>query len=423
MLRRTPAAAGHRCRRRPARGDSRPRVWQRRRHGALRAATDRGAGHGMSAPVQQLQLGRGPNDEPVASAVRTLGQPVAVVLATTVQARQPIRRHDRSRLEGRRGGVQLAVTHAPESGSAAGIGDPRLRASYEACRRLNAAHGKTYYLATLLLPAAKRPYVHALYGFARYADETVDDLASTLGAEQKADQLQRWGDAFLGDLRAGRDSADPICHAVIDTTRRWAIPIGHFEDFLASMRMDLTVSSYPTYADLTGYMHGSAAVIGLQMTPILGPLADVAYGYAADLGIAFQLTNFLRDVGEDLRRGRLYLPLADLELFGVSRRGLTTGIVDDRTRDLLAFEVARTRALYRRAEPGIALLDPTSQDCVRTAFDLYGGILGEIERAGYHVLDQRVSVGLARRARHSAGADPGPVGFRASGRWFARHPS
>ena len=137
---------------------------------------------------------------------------------------------------------------------AAGIGDPRLRASYEACRRLNAAHGKTYYLATLLLPAAKRPYVHALYGFARYADETVDDLASTLGAEQKADQLQRWGDAFLGDLRAGRDSADPICHAVIDTTRRWAIPIGHFEDFLASMRMDLTVSSYPTYADLTGYM-------------------------------------------------------------------------------------------------------------------------------------------------------------------------
>ena len=287
---------------------------------------------------------------------------------------------------------------------AAGIGDPRLRASYEACRRLNAAHGKTYYLATLLLPAAKRPYVHALYGFARYADETVDDLASTLGAEQKADQLQRWGDAFLGDLRAGRDSADPICHAVIDTTRRWAIPIGHFEDFLASMRMDLTVSSYPTYADLTGYMHGSAAVIGLQMTPILGPLADVAYGYAADLGVAFQLTNFLRDVGEDLRRGRLYLPLADLELFGVSRAGLAAGIVDDRTRDLLAFEVARTRALYRRAEPGIALLDPTSQDCVRTAFDLYGGILGEIERAGYHVLDRRVSVGLARRAAVTAPA-------------------
>ncbi len=126
---------------------------------------------------------------------------------------------------------------------AAGITDPELRASYERCRELNAAHGKTYYLATLLLPPGKRPYVHALYGFARYADEIVDDLSSTLTDQEKSDWLGSWGEAFLSDVRQGH-SDDPVCHAVVDTVRRWEIPIEHFEAFLHSMRMDLTVTEY-----------------------------------------------------------------------------------------------------------------------------------------------------------------------------------
>jgi 15-cis-phytoene synthase len=281
---------------------------------------------------------------------------------------------------------------------AAGITDPALRASYERCRRLNLAHGKTYYLATLLLPPAKRPYVHALYGFARYADEIVDDLGSTLTAGEKADWLVGWGSRFLDEVRSGR-SPHPVSRAVVDTVRRWDIPVGLFEDFLASMRMDLTVTDYPTYGDLLAYVWGSAAVIGLQMLPVLEPVVPrvLAEPYAADLGVAFQLSNFIRDVGEDLRRGRVYLPGEDLAHFGVDRERLARGVVDGPIRRLLAYEIARTRELYRAAEPGIRLLHPASRDCIRTALRLYGGILDEVERADYRVLDRRVTVGVPRR--------------------------
>ena len=135
----------------------------------------------------------------------------------------------------------------------AGITDPELIASYEVCRELNAKHGKTYYLATLLLPPGKRPYVHALYGFARYADEIVDDLASTLTDQEKADWLRNWGQEFMRDVRAG-ESDDPVCRAVVHTVRRWDIPLAHFEAFLHSMTMDLTVTEYPTFDDLYEYV-------------------------------------------------------------------------------------------------------------------------------------------------------------------------
>ncbi len=283
---------------------------------------------------------------------------------------------------------------------AAGIRDPQLRASYEACRRLNASHGKTYYLATLLLPAWKRPYVHALYGFARYADEIVDDLASTLTDQEKADWLVGWGEQFVKDVANG-GSDHPISRAVVDTVRRWDIPMDYVEAFLHSMRMDLTVTEYATYDDLMEYVHGSAAVIGLQMVPVLEPLVprEVADPYARDLGIAFQLSNFIRDVGEDLQRGRVYLPMEDLEAFGVTREHLEHGVVDGPVRRLLAFEVARTRELYRSAALGVRLLHPTSRPCIETALALYGGILDEVEAADYAVLGQRVSVGPATRAR------------------------
>jgi phytoene synthase len=297
---------------------------------------------------------------------------------------------------------------------AAGITDPALRESYEACRRLNASHGKTYYLATLLLPAWKRPYVHALYGFARYADEIVDDLASTLTDGEKADWLVGWGEQFLRDVEAG-GSEHPISRAVVDTVRRWDIPMVHVEAFLTSMRMDLTVTEYPAYDDLMVYVHGSAAVIGLQMVPVLEPVVprEIAEPYAADLGIAFQLSNFIRDVGEDLRRGRVYLPMEDLAAFGVTRGHLEHGVVDGPVRRLLAFEIARTREIYRTAAHGVRLLHPTSRPCIQTALALYGGILDEVEKADYAVLGQRVSVSPARRA---SVAVPGLLRARAARR-------
>lgn len=276
--------------------------------------------------------------------------------------------------------------------------EPALAASYETCRRLNARHGRTYYLATLLLPAAKRPAVHALYGFARYADEIVDQLGSTVTPEQRAAELQRWGDRILADIRNGA-STDPVGRAVVDTMARWDIPVALLADFLTSMRMDLTVTRYPTYADLERYMWGSASVIGLQMLPVLEPTvpAEEAAPYAVALGQAFQLTNFLRDIGEDLDRGRIYLPEQDLDAHGVTVLALRDQRVDGPFRRLMAAQIDRTRGLYRSAEPGIALLHPTSRDCVRTAWRLYGAILDEIERAGYDVFTRRVRVGRARR--------------------------
>ena len=281
---------------------------------------------------------------------------------------------------------------------AAGITDPLMRDSYEACRRLNASHGKTYYLATLLLPPAKRPYVHALYGFARYADEIVDDLASTLTDQEKSDLLGRWGEDFLRDVKNG-SSDDPICQAVVDTVLRWDIPLEHFEAFLHSMQMDLTVTEYATYDDLDRYIYGSAAVIGLQMVPILEPTSAEAYVRAKDLGAAFQLANFIRDVGEDLERGRVYLPLDELARFGVTRDDLERRVVDERLRNALRFQIQRVRDLEASSRPGIAMLAPDSQPCIEAARILYCGIVDEVEKIDYQVFTERATVSVPRRAQ------------------------
>jgi phytoene synthase len=305
------------------------------------------------------------------------------------------------------------VAAAPAgAGRAAAAAEPwTLSAAYERCRQLHARHGRTYYLATLLLPRWKRRHVHALYGFTRYADEIVDDLDSTLDGPAQAAALAAWGEGFFAGLRGapGRStgappwgspdpSRDPVLPAVLHTVRAFDLDVADFERFLHSMAMDLTVDGYATYADLLGYMEGSAAVIGTMMTPILEP-ADPAAARepARQLGLAFQLTNFIRDLAEDSRRGRVYLPAEDLDRFGVRRADLAAPVVSPAVRELVAFEVERARGHYRAAAPGIDLLAPSSRPCIRVAFELYGGILDEVERAGYQVLDRRVAVPRRRR--------------------------
>lgn len=294
---------------------------------------------------------------------------------------------------------------------AAGIVDPAVRDGYRKARALNAAHGRTYFLATALLPPERRPPVHALYGFARFADDIVDAMVpaaadAPAGPEvdtERAERFAAWSRDVLTDLEWGA-SSDPIVRALIDTVQRFAIPTTYFADFLDSMRADLTVTGYATYEDLADYMWGSAAVIGLQMLPILGRADDdvrwdVLEEHAIHLGLAFQLTNFLRDVAEDLRRGRVYLPETSLREFGVDRERLARGVADEPIRNLLAFEIDRAREHYRAAAPGIDLVDPVSRDCLRTAFELYGGILAEIERRDYDVFSERVAVPLPDRLR------------------------
>jgi phytoene synthase len=282
---------------------------------------------------------------------------------------------------------------------AAGIEDERLRASYRYCRRLNAQHGRTYFLATRLLTPSQRPAVHALYGFARYADDILDDLTSDAGPGERSDRLELLASRFV----KGEAASEPVLPAVLDTARTYRIPLSLFDEFLTSMRMDLTVTDYPDRPALNHYMRGSAEVIGLQMLPILGtvgPLHD-AEPCAEALGRAFQLTNFLRDINEDLDRNRVYLPADELAAFGVDRELLTwchdNQRTDPRVRQALAAQHAITRTIYREAHKGIALLAPQSRPCVTAAFTLYSEILDRIEDIDFEVFSQRASVGMGRR--------------------------
>ena len=285
--------------------------------------------------------------------------------------------------------------------TAAGITEPLLRESYKECKRLNSLHGKTYYLATLLLPKSKRPHVHALYGFARYADEIVDDLTSTLTHQEKVDALQRWSEQLLQDISNGR-SNDHVGRALVDTVQRFNIPIAYFEAFLHSMAMDLTVTQYETYDDLLEYVYGSAAVIGLQMVHVLGTSegkTSEALVPAEKLGIAFQLANFIRDVGEDLERGRVYLPIAELRSYGVSREMLERRSLTPQIIEALKFQIGRVRDLQNEANLGINLLSPDSQACIRAASELYCGIVDEVEKIDYQVFTTRAKTSTWRRAR------------------------
>jgi 15-cis-phytoene synthase len=210
----------------------------------------------------------------------------------------------------------------------------------------------------------------------------------------------------LSGSRLGDDPADQVLTALVDTADRYGIPHDYFYAFFRSMRMDIPGtaefrSRYRTMAELTEYMYGSAAVIGLEMLPILGATDERAKEPAAALGEAFQLTNFIRDMGEDLDRDRIYLPTDELAAFGVDEELLRwcreSGRTDSRVERALAHLIAHTRAVYRVAEPGIDMLDPRVRPSMRTALLLYGGILREVEDSGYRALQQRARVPGWRR--------------------------
>ena len=263
-----------------------------------------------------------------------------------------------------------------------------LEESYATCRELNRRYGTTYYWSTYLLPAVKRHHVHALYGFTRYADDIVDDLGSTATVDERRRALAEYGDRFFTDLADG-DSDHPVLKAVVHTFRAFRIDPDCARRFLKSMAMDLDTETYETFDDLLEYTDGSAAVIGEMMVPILEPTSPEAVPHARDLGIGFQLSNFWRDVNEDLDRGRVYIPQEDLRKFGADpwlRR------VTPEWRELMAFEIGRARRYCESGDIGITMLPPASARCIRGARALYCGILGQIEEADYDVFSRRVRV-------------------------------
>lgn len=272
-------------------------------------------------------------------------------------------------------------------------GPVTLEGSYELCRQFNKRHGTTYYWSTLVLPKAKRPHVFALYGFCRYADDIVDDLGPVPVAERAA-ALASFGERFFADLARG-ESDDPVLKAVVNTVRELRIDPECFRRFLRSMTMDLTVERYETWDDLLDYMDGSAAVIGEMMLPVLEPTASAAIAHARDLGNAFQLTNFLRDINEDLDRGRVYIPQEDVRRFGVdlAARRCTPEFVQ-----LMQFEIARCRELYASADIGLSMLPKQSARSIGAARVLYGRILDKIEARQYDVFSGRASVSTWEKA-------------------------
>ncbi|WP_420753632.1 phytoene/squalene synthase family protein [Rhodococcus sp. O3] len=284
-----------------------------------------------------------------------------------------------------------------------------LDAAFRYCERLTAAHGRTYHLAARLLPPDRRADVHALYGFARTVDDIVDvtSVDDPVTASRQVDAVQARLHAALGGDPGPADDIGLVVRATADTIHRYGIPVDYFEAFVRSMRMDIPATDqfrdrYRDMAELQEYMYGSAVVIGLQLLPVFGVEdPDRAGPYAAALGTAFQLTNFVRDVGEDLARGRIYLPADGWSAFGVDDELLAecrrTGRPDPRVRRALAHFVALTRAEYRRAEPGLALLPDRVRPGIRAAFVLYGRILDQVEAHGYRVFDRRVVVPRRQR--------------------------
>jgi phytoene synthase len=267
----------------------------------------------------------------------------------------------------------------------------QLDASYRLCASISNRHGRTYSLAARLLPRAERRHVHAVYALCRMADDVVDEQRLVEPGQRLA-ELSALHERLVADLAAGH-STHPVLAAVVATVASTQIPVDCFHRFFASMAMDLTVATYPTWEHLCAYMDGSAAVIGEMMLPVLGGGPEAAPAARA-LGVAFQLTNFLRDVGEDLDRGRVYLPQEELAAFGAdpARRTVTPA-----WRAAMAFQIARTRGLYRQADLGIPLLPLRSASCVRAARVLYSRILDQIEAADYDVFSLRATVPDVRK--------------------------
>ena len=274
--------------------------------------------------------------------------------------------------------------------------DPELEAAYAASQRLNAHHGKTYYFSTLFFPRPVRRSVHALYGFVRYPDEIVDNPPP--GSDPAA-SLENYREATWDALKTGGSDL-PVLHAFADTARRHSIPPEYPMAFLDAMAMDLTRTRYQTFDDLRTYTYGSASVVGLMMCCLIGATDEAAWRPAHDLGLAMQLTNFWRDIGEDwATRGRIYLPQEDLARFGYTEAMLAQGRVNDEFVALMRFQIARARAFYECADAGIPAIPAECRLPVRLARVLYARILDKIEANGYDVFRRRARTsGLEKAA-------------------------
>ena len=262
--------------------------------------------------------------------------------------------------------------------------------SYETCRRMHRRHDPTYYWATRRLPAEIRPATHALYGYVRTADEIVDGPRRPASAQARRAALDAWERELERGLADGR-STHPVVGALVDAGRRHRLPLGELRTYMRSMRIDCAPVRIETWPELDAYMDGSAGSVGRIMAPLLGVPERHQAGYGR-LGRAFQLANFIRDVREDTRLDRVYLPAEDRERFGVGEEDLRGDHATPELRALLAHEVRRARALFAESEPAIAAAPASVRGGVRFAVAVYVRVLDRVERIDFDVLGRRAGV-------------------------------
>jgi phytoene synthase len=272
-----------------------------------------------------------------------------------------------------------------------------LARSFQYCQSVARRQAKNFYYSFLVLPPAKRAALCAVYAFMRYCD----DIADSPGAPAtKAGYLDAWSGALDAAMR-GDCGESLILPAFRATVERYEIPPRLFQELITGARMDLTVRRYATFGELREYCYRVASVVGLVCIRIFG-FEGEPDAYAEQLGIAFQLTNILRDIPEDAAMGRIYLPQEDLKAFDYTEEELLAGVVDDHFLRLVAFEARRAREFYDQAQPLLPMLHPSSRPCLAAMIGIYGGILDRIERQGYNVFAARARLSTWRKLEVAA---------------------
>ncbi len=251
------------------------------------------------------------------------------------------------------------------------------------CEAITRRYSKSFFFATSFLPPEKRRAIRALYAFCRWSDDIVDEPEQAIGYS-----LDGWS---LCAHDESPDPDNPVLVAWTDTRKRYGLSADVIDALLAGVRMDLSIDRYDTFDDLWLYCYRVASTVGLLSMQIIG-YEEGADPYAIKLGVALQLTNILRDVGEDARRGRIYLPLDELARFDLAEQDILDACLDERYLALMRFQVARAEHLYEEAWPGIAMLHADGRMAVAAAATVYRAILPTIERNGYNNHSRRAYV-------------------------------
>ncbi len=270
--------------------------------------------------------------------------------------------------------------------------DNSLRIAYKKAEEVSAKHSKSFHLASGLLPEEKRSSVRALYAFCRSVDDVVDEIS----VKDRNLELDYWRKIIRSAPALGDDM---IAAAWVDTLTRYHIPRHYALQLIDGVARDLVQTRYQTFSELATYCYGVASTVGLMSMYIIGFQSNQAVPYAIKLGVALQMTNILRDIGEDYLAGRNYLPRDEMVFYGIRETDIAEGIVTDRWRQFMRFQIQRTRELYEESWPGIKLLEPEGRLAVGAASVLYGGILDEIEKNDYDVFSRRASLSPSEKLR------------------------